>query len=218
MDVQMPVMDGLEATRRIRKHPLLHRTVVIAMTANAGHEDRAICLAAGMNEVIVKPVDPDALFLTLANWLGPQGAHPLESTTQESPERSAVGTAATTSVVDPVQTTDHLVASPVWDANALSRIVGNNQDAHVRLLRNYRSAAYDMVTAMGQCAVRGEWPQAADLAHKLKSSSRSVGAMRLGDLCEALERAGRGGNGPACAALVESVAASFAEVDALILT
>jgi len=69
MDIQMPVMDGYEATRRIRADQALSKTIVIAMTANAGAEDRELCLAAGMNEVLTKPIDPDQLFATLAHWI-----------------------------------------------------------------------------------------------------------------------------------------------------
>ena len=69
MDIQMPVMDGFEATQLIRINPALARMPVIAMTANASNEDRARCLAAGMDDYISKPFQPDALYATLAKWL-----------------------------------------------------------------------------------------------------------------------------------------------------
>jgi CheY-like chemotaxis protein len=69
MDVQMPEMDGYEATRRIRASAAHAGQRIIAMTANAMAEDRRRCLQAGMNDFVPKPIDPDQMYLTLARWL-----------------------------------------------------------------------------------------------------------------------------------------------------
>ncbi|MBL8481690.1 MAG: response regulator, partial [Rhodocyclaceae bacterium] len=69
MDMQMPRMDGLTATRRLRAHAEFKRLPIIAMTANAFAEDRERCMAAGMDDHVAKPVDPDQLYGVLAKWL-----------------------------------------------------------------------------------------------------------------------------------------------------
>jgi CheY-like chemotaxis protein len=73
MDMQMPRMNGVDATRAIRALPGYEDTPILAITANAFDEDRQICIEAGMNDHIGKPVAPDKLFDTLLKWLG---SHP----------------------------------------------------------------------------------------------------------------------------------------------
>ena len=69
MDMQMPEMDGVEATQCIRQLPGCALLPIIAMTANAFAEDRALCMDVGMNDFLTKPVNPDLLFVTLLKWL-----------------------------------------------------------------------------------------------------------------------------------------------------
>jgi PAS domain S-box-containing protein len=94
MDMQMPVMDGLEATRRIRALPGQDRMPIIAMTANAMAEDRQRCLAAGMNDHIAKPIVPASLARTLATWL-PANLAPAADTASD-PRPAPVDTASAT--------------------------------------------------------------------------------------------------------------------------
>ncbi len=69
MDMQMPILNGVDATRAIRDGSRNQTTPILAMTANAFEHDRQLCLDAGMNGHIAKPIDPDVLFQTLLKWL-----------------------------------------------------------------------------------------------------------------------------------------------------
>ncbi|HCT99231.1 MAG TPA: PAS domain S-box protein, partial [Methylococcaceae bacterium] len=71
MDMQMPIMDGVSATREIRQNPQYDALPVVAMTANAMQQDREKCLASGMNDFLTKPIDPDELFAMLLKWVKP---------------------------------------------------------------------------------------------------------------------------------------------------
>jgi CheY-like chemotaxis protein len=69
MDMQMPRVDGMDATRAIRKFPRTRTVPIIAMTANAFMEDKALCLASGMNDFITKPFDPQLLYAAIVQWV-----------------------------------------------------------------------------------------------------------------------------------------------------
>jgi CheY-like chemotaxis protein len=73
MDMQMPVMGGLEATRQIRAMPACKTVPIVAMTANAFIEDREACLVAGMNDFLTKPVIPEKFFECILNWVSKPG-------------------------------------------------------------------------------------------------------------------------------------------------
>ncbi|HSG21353.1 MAG TPA: DUF3365 domain-containing protein [Azonexus sp.] len=73
MDMQMPLMDGLEATRRIRAMASCHDVPIVAMTANAFAEDKARCFEAGMNDFISKPINPESFYALVLKWLSHQG-------------------------------------------------------------------------------------------------------------------------------------------------
>jgi two-component system, sensor histidine kinase and response regulator len=76
MDVQMPVLDGAQATRLIRTLPGWESTPILALTAHAFDEDRSACEAAGMSDFIAKPVNADALYTALLSWLADRAMRP----------------------------------------------------------------------------------------------------------------------------------------------
>ena len=197
MDVQMPVMDGLQATRAIRADPLLAATRVIACTANARHEDRAQCLAAGMDDVVTKPLNPELLFATLVQWLtATVRVRPAEEQRQPAEKAHA-------SLV-------------MWDITALVQTVGDNTETHQRLLNKFLLGASVQAAEISTAVNNGAWMQAADVAHKLKSSARAVGAMQLGQHCAALEAAGRASDSGRCIAIASELQHSFSDTEQLI--
>lgn len=212
MDVQMPVMDGLEATRRIRASSTLASTIVIAMTANAREDDRALCLAAGMDDVVTKPILPEVLFATLRAWLGKLDQQAdLPQVIDASPIDPAGEFKGAQNISAGAET--DLAQHVVWDASALQRAVGNEPAIQRRLLDKFQLGARRDVAALTRAVDAGECIQMADLAHKLKSSAKAVGAFRLAGYCAEIERLGRLDDRTACRTLAAGLAQSFADAD-----
>ena len=197
MDLQMPVMDGLEATRRIRALPGREALPVLAMTANAMEGDRERSLAAGMNDHVTKPIDPDQLFEALLRWLpnrAPGAAAAPASPTADEPLSRVPG-------LDP--------------ADGLRRVLGK-REAYVGILRRFVSGQARVPEEIKAALSEGRRADAERAAHTLKGVAGSIGARDLQGLAAAVETAIRGGAAlaeiegrlaPAEASLVALVAA-----------
>ena len=171
MDVQMPGMDGLEATRRIRAHPATATLPVLGMTAHALARDRAQCLDAGMNEVVVKPFVPGELFGVIARWL-------------RSPAPAPVAPAP----AGPGAEGEAVVSFELGLTRCLSR-----HDLYLRVVRRFLETRRDDVDKLRAAHLRGDEAAIAHLAHTTISTAGTIGAARLSQVALHLQESLRAG-------------------------
>jgi len=169
MDVQMPQMDGLEATQHIcAEWSDRHRPYIIAMTANAMEGDRDDCLAAGMNDYVSKPIRLPALIQALQNTVAYRH-HALEIPNTAQPDP-----------LDPAILNDLVMMGGDSAAELM-----------VDLIDSYVELAPQLLTDIQTGIEQENYELFARAAHSLKSSSASLGANYLAELCQGLEHGGR---------------------------
>ena len=197
MDMQMPVMDGLSATRAIRDAPLYDSLPIIAMTANAMAQDRARCLAAGMNDHVAKPIEPARLREALVRWIGDPGDAPAAPPLPLAPLAAPP--------LPPIAGLD--------SAAGLRRMMGNAA-GYVALLHKFAAQQRSVPDDIAAALRRRDRATAERLAHTLKGIAGTIGAEALAAAAGRVEGALRAG---ADAAAVEpEIAALGAALRALL--
>ena len=182
MDIQMPEMDGLTATRRIRNNPRHQNLPIIAMTAHALETHRVECLNAGMNDYISKPVDADLLYYRLSQWIKPAER---ELNTGIAEEHSG----ATTSVI--------LQDLPGIDVAACMRRLSGNNKLFISLLAEFEKNHSNTTAQINQALALGQpndVQTAMRLAHTIKGIAGNLSAAVLQQAATALEMALRQAN------------------------
>jgi len=169
MDMQMPVMDGVTATREIRKDERYKDLPIVAMTANAMQGDRDRCMAAGMNDHVAKPIEPDDLWRALLKWIKPRQASAADL--KEKPAE----------IVELPTKIDGLDM-----VNGLRRVLGK-KPLYLSMLRKFVAGQKTVIAEIVQALEADLWDTAERLAHTLKGVAGNIGATALHQLAATLE-------------------------------
>ena len=202
MDIQMPEMDGLEATRTLiqRIPDPNERPRIVAMTANALKEDRDICLAAGMDDYISKPIHVEDLVAALEQ-------------TQPIAVRRETGRLQALSENGGVEEVEETVDSNSYLNQAaldnLLAIVGGERAMLLELVDSFLEEAPPLFTKLHDGVVQGDAAMVRMAAHTIKSSANDFGAVELGELCQILEDMGKAGTLAGAAELAEQAEAAY---------
>ncbi|MBF0380511.1 MAG: response regulator [Magnetococcales bacterium] len=177
MDVQMPIMDGLSATREVRKDPLLKNLPILAMTANTMSGDREVCLDAGMQDHISKPIDPANMFSTLARWVKPANPKALPAKSNQD------------AVNKDGEKLDIAPEIPGLDTKSGMSRIGGKLDRYMVILSKFLLNQRESDRVIKTSLSKKDFVTAKRTTHTLKGVSGTIGADKLQQKAQALESA-----------------------------
>jgi len=170
MDMQMPVMDGVAATREIRKISRLDKLPIVAMTANAMEQDRRLCLEAGMNDSVTKPIEPEVLWAALLRWIPPLHAGAARSIPAPSPAQPFAGV-------------------PGLDVDRGLAVACGNDKLYRTILGRFVHGQARVPAEVHEALAVGDVATAERLAHTLRAVAGNIGAREIERLAGRLEDA-----------------------------
>jgi PAS domain S-box-containing protein len=183
MDCQMPVMDGFEATRLLRAMPEYQLLPIVALTANVMTHDRELCLQAGMNDFLSKPININDLFAMLSRWLKGRDTH--QEAYADLPGWSVTAHAAR-SVVPAVSA----LQLPGFDVKQGLSFAGGKTTLYLKWLKKFRDQHAPRFAPLFEAArANADWATLLRMAHTLKGQAASLGANALAELAGQLEQA-----------------------------
>ncbi len=188
MDIQMPELDGISATRLLREDPRYAQLPIVAMTAHAMRGDRELSLQAGMNDHLTKPIDPERLFDVLVRWL-PRGpsATPDSTLPPENPPVTSPIALEPPSAADPFA---RLQASGINTDKGLAHHM-RRKPFYLSVLRGFASEYGGAALLVQEWLAAGKREDIYRLAHTLKANALGIGAQALADTARAVESAAR---------------------------
>ncbi len=208
MDLQMPEMDGFEATRRIRQELGLTELPIIAMTAHALADERHHCLASGMQDHVAKPIDPPTLLAVLTRWLGSPARE------GDSPPERPLGPALPVALPDVAFSDVALpgIDLPGIDLPAALQRLGGSRELLLKLLRNFGGEWSGVVASLNAALAAGELPQARLKVHTLRGVAANLSMISVASAAAALEQALKEGDEAAIEPGLAALAAALGPV------